>query len=68
MEISLSISRIQKINKMKKEIHDLDPHYINEAMNCSSIDISTSNCEPHSGRQGSNEYICKFSDILLRSL
>lgn len=34
--------------------------YINDALKCSSIDITNSNDEPHGGLKGSNEYIRKY--------
>ncbi|XP_053688571.1 sodium-independent sulfate anion transporter [Sabethes cyaneus] len=34
-----------------------DGSYVNEAMNCSSVDITVPNGEPHGGLTGSNEFI-----------
>lgn len=48
---------------MKPE-NDLDGSYINDALKCSSLDISTvsknDTNEPHAGHKGSNEYIRKY--------
>lgn len=44
---------------MKTEISS-DGAYINEALKCSSLNISNpKEDEPHGGLKGSNEYICK---------
>lgn len=43
---------------MKTEI-STDGAYINEALKCSSLNISNpKEDEPHGGLKGSNEYIC----------
>ncbi len=45
-----------------------DGAYINEALKCSSLNISNpKEDEPHGGLKGSNEYICKYEFILLGS-
>lgn len=44
---------------MKTEISS-DGAYINDALKCSSLNISKED-EPHGGLKGSNEYICKLS-------
>nr|XP_029729616.1 probable sulfate permease C869.05c [Aedes albopictus]XP_029729617.1 probable sulfate permease C869.05c [Aedes albopictus] len=38
-----------------------DGSYINEGMNCSSLDITMPNGEPHGGLTGSNEFILSSS-------
>lgn len=50
--------RTYTLDKMKTEV--TDGAYINEALKCSSLNISNpKEDEPHGGLKGSNEYICK---------
>lgn len=47
---------------MKTEV-STDGAYINDALKCSSLNISNpKEDEPHGGLKGSNEYICKILD------
>lgn len=61
----LDMTRLNDRGQSKsKEIHDMDHSYINDALHCSSIDITVPQNElPHGGLKGSNEFICKCSQI-----
>lgn len=60
---SIPMTRIIESNSSKmKDNHNLEQEgYINDALHCSSIDITVPNEElPHGGLKGSNEYIRKY--------